>query len=119
MRDELEWAPLRYKMAKAGIAARFSDKINNCFLEIFSSKPDAPILQGKLGRNKPVAKDIKGTDQKDQSEYRINLDHLKRTARYSFINIGHFLKARYIAHEVSGLIFKKAKFLNRQSKILE
>ena len=113
-RDELEWAPLRYRMAKAGVAARFSDKINNCFLEIFSSKTDAPIIQGKVGRNKPITKYQKGFDQKKQNEFQINLDHLRGSARYGFIYIGRFQKVLFIAHGVTDLNFKRIMFLSHQ-----
>lgn len=80
-KDELIWEPVRYKMAKEGVAARFTDKINGLYLDLFTTKIDNAPTQGKPGPRNPLNLTKGVPDAKDQAEFAIDLNHLSGRAR--------------------------------------
>ncbi|KAJ3315626.1 hypothetical protein HDV04_002040 [Boothiomyces sp. JEL0838] len=76
---EFEWDPVRLKIGKAGVCARFSEKINEgIYLELFCQKIETSVIpnKGNGGRSMSVIQKPIEAAAKDEFDFIINLNHL-------------------------------------------
>ncbi|KAJ3272251.1 hypothetical protein HDV01_005790 [Terramyces sp. JEL0728] len=78
-KQEFEWDPVRLKIARAGMCARFSDKMNEgIYLELFCQKIETSVLpnKGAGGRSLSVVQKPIEAAPKEEFEFIINLNHI-------------------------------------------
>ncbi|KAJ3326187.1 hypothetical protein HDV06_000063 [Boothiomyces sp. JEL0866] len=78
-KQEFEWDPVRLKIGKAGMCARFSEKINDgIYLELFCQKIETSVLptKGTGGRSMSVIQKPIEVAPKEEFDFIINLNHI-------------------------------------------
>jgi hypothetical protein len=124
----IEWQVLLVLLLEVGVAARFIDKLNGVYFEIFNAKIDVPnankgptsIRQGRLPAL-PVKTIVpKEPDVKDENEFVIHLNHLKGHARVlsegainSSKGFGYLLQK-----EVPTLVVEEPLMKNQRKKLI-